>query len=1076
MNLRLHRPTVSRVRVIVIWAGALAFVSTLAAQTNNATITGIVKDQSGAVIPGAKIVATNNQTGLQKSDTSDDSGRYTILSLPPGKYDVQASHQGFTALMHRNQELFVGTTVTIDFPLPLYTVSETVVVTSDIPLMEPTESSVARILGTEELDSLPVLNRQFAQLAVLSPGVQSAGSSYGGTGSLTSAAISIGNSPVYQTGYIVDGLSNEATNQGYIYTSIAQDWVKEFSVMTLQFPAEYGAAAGGVVNTTTLSGTNSIHGRAYIFYQNAALNSNPEFYTGTTKAPFNSERFGGTLGGPIQKNKLFYFAGYEGFHNVLTNTLGTSALTAAGGLFASTAQPIGTPAASLEPWLLYGPLTSAQVTTVSNLAMLKFDYTPNQNNSFLLRGNLEYEDATNNGFGGTSTYGESTQNFAPSYALNAGWTRIFSAATINELRLGLFKKAGVVHTNYGNAAGSYTGGVTNPYNYIDTQTAFGGPTPLGNPTGHWAAVSYVGGAISAGGGLAIIGVEDAEDSILLTNTVTRSKGAHEIKIGGSLKRIWVYSNDGQNTFTDGRYAFSAAAGPFNPATAIPQNSGLNAALAAAPLSDAVNYGILSYTFPSWAFGFFAQDSWKIRKNLTLNIGLRYDFNNTNSALSSDSFPALAKTVPGSQGFIQPGWHPINNDPFNISPRIGFAWTPFHNNENTVVRGGLGVFYDQNDTASQAVYIIDNAESLFAYKVTANVPTLNPYCNGSGNTTCAHGVPLADEIAATDVLAAALANRTLPVFPASNSACAPSSCAVTVGSHTYAIPALPVPYNPQGGQVDISPDYRTPGTMQVSIGVQQQIGKGFNLSADFVYHRGFNGIATINPNVALVGSGESTSYIIVNPAYTSLNTLTTGPFLKAYLFDVQTHYRDQRGDQLQIAYQLGYSNDDDFTGFAISGNNAATTNPFNFMTDYGPSNNDARNVLNVSGNANLYWGIQLAPIFSFTSALPYTATSSLQAPGSSASCPAYYTRCYPIGYSRNSLRGGDFISLNARLSKAIKFGEKRSTTLFFEGYNVTNRHNLGTNFNSNVDSPATFQKPNGTSIPLRQFQMGGRFDF
>jgi len=119
---------------------------------------------------------------------------------------------------------------------------------------------------------------------------------------------------------------------------------------------------------------------------------------------------------------------------------------------------------------------------------------------------------------------------------------------------------------------------------------------------------------------------------------------------------------------------------------------------------------------------------------------------------------------------------------------------------------------------------------------------------------------------------------------------------------------------------------------------------------------------------------------------------------------------------------------------------------------------------------------LAPVFAYTSALPYTATSSLQAPGSSPDCPAYYTRCYPVGYSRDSLRGGNFLSLSARFSKAIKLGESRSITLFFEGYNLTNRFNLGTNFNTNVDSPATFRKPNGTSLPLRQLQLGGRFDF
>lgn len=1060
--------------LLIVCACFSAFAPLVAAQTDTATITGEVKDSSGGAVPGAVITATNTETGIQKTDTSDASGRFTILTLSPGFYDVQAVSQGFATVVRRHQELLVGTTVTMDFTMTVSSVSQTVDVSSDAPLLEPTQTQVQRILETKELDSLPVLNRQFAQLAVLAPGVQASGSSYGGTGSLTSSAISIGNAPTYQTGYIVDGISNEATNQGFIYTSIAQDWVQEFSVMSLQFPAEFGLAAGGVINVTTRSGTNAIHGRAYMYYQTAALNSNPEFYKGTSKAPFNSERPGGMVGGPIKKDKLFYFAGFEGFHNVVTNTLGSSVQNAANGAFEATAQPLGTPSADLVPWLLYGPTTSAQVTTNSVLAMLKLDYTPDSKNSFMFRANLDYEYATNNGFGGTTTFGQSTDNFTPSYAINFGWTRTVSSQTVNEFRVGLYKKAGYVNTNYAKDAGAYTGGVTNPYSYIDTQSEFGGPTYLGNPTGNLASVSYVGGAISAGGSLAIIGVEDAEDSILFTDTVSHTSGNHTIKVGGELKRLWVYSNQGHNTFTDGRYAFSAAAGPFDPTVEIPQTSGLSAALAVAPLSDSVNYGLLSYTFPSWAFGLFAQDSWKIRSNLTLNIGIRYDFNNTNSALSSDAFPTLESEVPGSHGFIQPGWHPINNDPFNIAPRLGFAWTPFSNNR-TVIRGGVGLFYDQNDTASQAVYIIDNAETKFAYNLAANVPTLNPYCND--NTNCANGIPVQDEIAVVDVLAAALANRTLPQFPVSTSACAATnSCTVTVGGHSYLVPALSTPYNPQGGEVDIAQDYRTPGTLQVSIGAQHQLTDRFNFSADFVYRRGFNGIATVNPNVALTGPGDTSDYIIVNPAYTSLKQFRSGTYLKAYQTDIQAHYRDRRGDTIAVAYQLGWSWDNNFTAFAISGNNALTTNPFNYNTDYGPSALDARNILNVSGDANLGWGFHLAPIISFTSALPYTATSSLQAPGTSADCPGYYTRCYPVGYSRNSLRGDDYFSLNARLSKAIKLGETRAITLFFEGYNITNRHNLGTNFNTNVDSTATFGQPNGVAIPLRQLQVGGRFDF
>lgn len=169
-------------RIITILLSILTIGSTLAAQTQTATVTGEVTDSSGGAIPGVTVTATNIATGIQKNDTSDAAGHFTILALTPGFYDVQASQAGFATVTRRHQELLVGTTVTMDFSLTVSSVSQTIDVTSDTPLLEPTQNTVQRILQTRELDSLPVLNRQFAQLAVLAPGVQSSGSSYGGTG------------------------------------------------------------------------------------------------------------------------------------------------------------------------------------------------------------------------------------------------------------------------------------------------------------------------------------------------------------------------------------------------------------------------------------------------------------------------------------------------------------------------------------------------------------------------------------------------------------------------------------------------------------------------------------------------------------------------------------------------------------------------------------------------------------------------------------------------------------------------------------------------------------------------------
>jgi hypothetical protein len=271
-----------------------------------------VTDQSGAIIAGATITAVSTQTGLPKTGESDTDGRYTILNLAPGVYDVRAEAKGFATVIQRNSEFLVGTTITLDFQMQVSSVMQSVEVTAATPEIQLTQSVVSRILESKELDDLPVLNRSFANLAILTPGVAAAGQSYGGN-SAASAAISIGNAPTYETGYVVDGVTSETGNQGGQYVQLAQDWVQEFSVLNLLFPAEYGSAAGGVINTVLRSGGNKIHGRAYAFYQNAALNADPRFYTGTSKAPFVSDRIGGMVGGPIKKDKLFYFGGFERF-------------------------------------------------------------------------------------------------------------------------------------------------------------------------------------------------------------------------------------------------------------------------------------------------------------------------------------------------------------------------------------------------------------------------------------------------------------------------------------------------------------------------------------------------------------------------------------------------------------------------------------------------------------------------------------------------------------------------------------------------------------------------------------------
>ena len=265
------RSVVGRIILIVVFFFA-ALISTARAQVANVTVQGTIKDPSGAAIPNVTVTATSTQNGLTKTGTSDDQGRYTILSVPPGTYNVVAVGQGFATTEERGREFLVGTTVTIDFELKLSSVTQTVEVTAEAGNVDTTQSQVSTVVTPDTVDNLPTISRSFSDLAALSPGVL-VGTSSGTVNN--GASISVNGATAFQTGYIVDGTVTQNDRTSGSILNFAQDWIKEFSVVSQMPTAEFGQASGGLINAVTRSGTNAIHGRVYEFLQNSALNASP---------------------------------------------------------------------------------------------------------------------------------------------------------------------------------------------------------------------------------------------------------------------------------------------------------------------------------------------------------------------------------------------------------------------------------------------------------------------------------------------------------------------------------------------------------------------------------------------------------------------------------------------------------------------------------------------------------------------------------------------------------------------------------------------------------------------------------
>jgi hypothetical protein len=225
-----------------------------------------------------------------------------------------------------------------------------------------------------------------------------------------------------------------------------------------------------------------------------------------------------------------------------------------------------------------------------------------------------------------------------------------------------------------------------------------------------------------------------------------------------------------------------------------------------------------------------------------------------------------------------------------------------------------------------------------------------------------------------------------------------------------------------------------------------------------------------------------TYTFINPAITSGYFETPRGKMASNDLQVKATYRDHRRDQIAVAYQYGHATDNSISDFAISAHSQTSTNPFNLDYDRGPSTSDIRHALNISGTVPLLWGVDLAPIFTFQSGAPYTATTNTQTPGTALapeSCLSYFSKCYPAGFGRNSLRGANTYGLNARLSKRIRFAETSSVSFFFEAYNIPSWRNRGTGFFTNVDvttGASAFGMPTNGSNTLRQVQVGARVDF
>ena len=576
----------------------------------SATLGGRVEDVNGATLPGALVTAANVETNQSRTSTADGEGRYRFSYLPPGTYRLKAEKSGFAALTTQ-LTLTLGQALDVPLALSVAGVAESVRVTeADAPVVEIARTQVAETVTPKEIDGLPLNGRNYLDLAALTPGVTRtnpvANQRFPETSAVAGTGLSVTGQRFISNGFVVDGLSSNDDAADLAGTFYSQEVIREFEVITSGGIAEFGRASGGVVNIVTQSGTNNYRGRLYGFLRNQRLDArNP---LSPAKDPFTQAQYGASFGGPLRRDRTFFFSNFEQtrLNNAAVITISPATVAAVN--------------TRLDATGYAGPRVSTGVVPTgfdtSNF-LLRLDHRPGEKHQLAARYNLYRIESLNaRNVGGLNAVSRGTSLSDLDQTVAASLVSTLAPDALNEAR----------------------------FQY--TRSRLGAPVN----DGAGPAVN-VSGAANFGTATFSPTARDLDTTELVDN-VSAVRGAHSLKAGadflldrlnitfpGALQGVYTFSS--LSNFLAGRYATYQQA--FGEAAQFQSNPNV---------------------------GFFAQDEWKPRRGLTVNLGVRYD----------------AQFLPD----------PVRTDANNFAPRVGVAYSPgfLGRDHRTVVRAGYGVFFDR----------------------------------------------------------------------------------------------------------------------------------------------------------------------------------------------------------------------------------------------------------------------------------------------------------------------------------------------------------------------------------------------
>lgn len=1061
MNRRSFRGIPARLGLASVLALLLAGPA-LAQSTGR--VEGIVADATGASVPGASVTATNLGTNLAKTVVTDSTGGYVLTPLSVGSYQVKVEMPGFKEQTTK-LTLSVNQAARLDFKLEVGGQTEVVEVTGVAPLIEKSTSFIGTVIDSNQVEDLPLNGRNFTQLATLVPGVTrgipgsnaSGGSGEAETfryGEVGGGAISVNGLREQFNNFQLDGVDNNETLVNNIAYYPSPEAIQEFRVITTNAPAEFGRAGGAITNLVTKSGGNAFHGSAWEFNRAKGLAATPTF--STAEPDFSQNDFGATLGGPIKRDKTFFFLAYHGLKSTIP-------VEAGGKVTVPTAKMRRGDFSELlglaSPITIYDPVTGlpypgnvippSQIDPVAQRYLnvyplpdlpgvtnnyathreknstfhdfdARIDHNLGTNDALFLRGSFWNDKFSDPGRipGYQAGFGSGTSG-NKGLSIGLGETHTFSSSLVNELRLGFVDfRYEFLPVGYG----------------TDQNKALGIPGPGGITVAN--GISLIGGG--NGGYIEYLGDFGQyivkQKTLQLSDSITWLKGSHNVKAGFTLLRRDLTFE--RTRFGKGFYFYSDfTATPGNKPNL--GNTGYEVADMLVGKTQFTATGVPGYVpreTLSWENAVFLQDDWRVSRKLTLNLGLRYDI----FAPYYEKDDKLANYDPNTKTVVLPGKNgvprsTVDTDSNNLGPRAGFA---YQIDDQTVVRGSYGIFYSLDRGG------VDN-------QLSENPPAVVTefrFDGAGANVRISDPIPLPTTV-----------NPSNPVLPQGS------------------------------GLVYVPRDTKTTTVHQFSANVQRELTHSTAVMLAYVGTRGSN-LTAVTSSAGFGGGIEGRLTTLQNIGASQYDSL-----------QVTVRRAPTRGLSYLLSYTLGKATNDtpgQFPGNASAFRNTPT-DPRNLGLDEGYADYDVRHRLTYAGTYELpimkdnriLGGWSLNAIVTVQSGSPFTVYAGdkradqsgdpNQGPKTTAQWFDTSVFSSAVGAQgtekRNAVRGPGYYNVDMSLFKNFKLRGRSALELRLEAFNVLNHPQYGQP--NQFLGDGNFGKITGTRLNSeRQVQLAARVTF